>query len=60
MSSIQQQSTTDAGIYLIHLIYIGWTKDLHMSTLTFDIVQFFPSLNHQLLLKILSKASFDF
>jgi len=30
-----------------------------MSTLTFDISQFFPSLNHQILTLILKKAEFD-
>ena len=30
-----------------------------MSTFIFDIAQFFPFLNHQLLLKITSKAGFD-
>jgi len=30
-----------------------------MSTLAFDIAQFFPSLNHQLLLLILNKAKFN-
>ena len=34
-------------------------KGFHMSTLAFGIAQFFSSLNHQLLLKILNKASFD-
>jgi len=36
-----------------------WIKDLHISILAFNITQFFPSLNHQLLLKILNKAEFD-
>jgi len=30
-----------------------------MSTLAFDITQFFPSLNYQLLSMILNKAGFD-
>ena len=34
-------------------------KSLHTSTLAFDIVHFFPFLNHQLLPMILNKASFD-
>jgi len=36
-----------------------WIKGLHTSILAFDITQFFLSLNHQLLLKILNKAEFD-
>ena len=48
----------DASV-LIHFIYIGWVKKLSTSTLAFDISQFFPSLNHHLLLCILRKACFD-
>jgi len=36
-----------------------WVKKLSTSTLVFDISQFFPSLNHYLLLCILRKAGFD-
>jgi len=36
-----------------------WVKNLTMSTLAFDIAQFFPSLNHQIFLLILEKARFD-
>ena len=43
----------------MHLIYLGWVKGLQTSTLAFNIVQFFPSLNHQLLSLILGKASLD-
>ena len=50
----------DAGIFLTYLIHIEWSKDLHPRTLTFDIAQFFPFLNYQLLPIILNKASFDF
>jgi len=34
-------------------------KSFHTSTLAFDIMYFFPFLNHQLLPMILNKASFD-
>ena len=34
-------------------------KYLYTSTLAFDIVQFFPSLNYHLLSIILDKADFD-
>jgi len=34
-------------------------KNLTTSTLTFDITQFFPSLNHHLLTLIIKKAEFD-
>jgi len=49
----------DIGIFLTHLIYLGWIKNLQMSTLTFDITQFFPLLHYQLLLLILDKVGFD-
>ena len=56
---MKQHSTTNAGLFLTHLIHTSWVTDLHMSTLAFDIAQFFPSLNHYLLLLILNKAYFD-
>jgi len=51
---------TDASIYLTHLIQVKWIKGLHTSTFVFDITQFFLLLNHQFLLRILSKVGFDF
>ena len=59
LEGIEQHSTTDAGIFLTHLIWAGWMKGFHTSTLVFNITQFFSSLNHQLLLLILNKAGFD-
>ena len=56
---IQQQSTTDAGIYLTHLIRAGWLRQCHTSVLVFDIAQFFPSLNHQFLSLCLKKAGLN-
>ena len=44
---------------LTHIICSEWIKNLTMSTLAFDITQFFSSLNHQLLLLILDKAGLD-
>ena len=49
----------DVDVVLIHIICSGWVKNLNMSTLAFDITQFFPSLNHQFLVLILKKAGFD-
>jgi len=46
-------------VMLTHFIYISWVKNLFTSMLAFDIVQFFPSLNHQLLPLIPIKVSFD-
>ena len=54
-----QQSTTDRGIFLIYIIHSGWIKNLQKSTLAFNITQFFPYLNHQLILYILDKAGFN-
>jgi len=49
LGGLKQCSTINAGLYLTHLIHIRWVKELHISTLTFNIVQFFSLLNHQLL-----------
>ena len=49
----------NVDIFLIHLIYSGQVKNLLTSTLAFNIAQFFPSLNYQLLPIILDKADFD-
>jgi len=59
LGDIKQCSIINIGIYLTYLIYIEWINGLHMNILAFNIAQFFPSLNHQLLLKILDKAEFD-
>jgi len=48
----------DAGIYLSHLVRAGWTKGLHTSVVAFDIAQFFPSLNHNILTSCITKAGF--
>jgi len=49
----------DAGVVLTHIICSGWVKNLTTSTLVFDIAQFVPSLNHQLLPLILNKTRLD-
>jgi len=56
---IHQRSTIDAGIYLTHLIRVGWLRQCHMSVLAFDIAQFFISLNHQFLSLCLKKAGLN-
>ena len=38
--------TMDAGVALTHIVHLGWVKGKTTSTLAFDILQFFPSLNH--------------
>ena len=58
MGSIRQCSTEDAGIFLTHLVCVGWSAGLKTSVVTFDIVQFFSSLNHAFLLAVLCKQGF--
>jgi hypothetical protein len=55
---IAQHSTEDAGVYLTHLVRAGWAKSLQTSVVAFDITQFFPSLNHDVLLEIISQLGF--
>jgi hypothetical protein len=55
---IAQRSTEDAGIYLMHLVWAGWAKGLQMSVVMFDIAQFFPSLNHEVLFDVFSRMGF--
>ena len=59
LDSLKFKSTSDAGIVLTHIVRSGWAKWKSTSTLVFDISQFFPSLNHKLLILILEKAGFD-
>jgi len=59
LGGIRQRSTTDTSIYLTHLIHASWLKQCHMSVIAFDIVQFFPSLNHNFLSICLKKASLN-
>ena len=44
---------------LTHIVRSGWVKGKSTSTLAFDISQFFPSLNHRLLILILEKAGLN-
>jgi len=59
LGGLKFKSTTDAGIALTHIIRSGWAKGRSTSSLAFDISQFFPSLNHRLLVLILEKAGLD-
>ena len=49
----------NVGVALTHLVHARWVKNILMSTLAFDITQFFPLLNHCLLPLILEKVGFD-
>jgi hypothetical protein len=55
---VAQRSTEDAGIYLTHLVRAGWAKGLQTSVVAFDIAQFFPSLNHEVLFDVFSRMGF--
>ena len=55
LGGLKFKSTIDASVALTHIIQSGWVKDKMTSILAFDISQFFPSLNHQLLTLILEK-----
>ena len=59
LGGLKFKSTSDAGIALTHIIRSGWVKGKSTSTLAYDISQFFPSLNHRLLVLILEKAGLD-
>jgi len=59
LGSLKFKSTSDTGIALTHIVWSGWAKGKSTSILAFDISQFFPSLNHKLLVLILEKAGFN-
>ena len=59
LGSLKFKSTTDASVALTYIIHSGWIKNLSTSTLVFNIVQFFPSLNYRLLTLILKKVGFN-
>jgi len=59
LGSLKFKSTINADIALTYIIRSGWIKNMSTSTLIFDIAQFFPSLNHQLLTLIMKKVGFN-
>ena len=59
LDRLKHRFTTDVDVILTHLIKLGWVKNLTMSILAFDITQFFPLLNYQILSLILAKAGFQ-
>jgi len=59
LGGIRQWSTIDAEMYLMHLICTSWAKECHISIIAFDIVQFFPLLNHDFLHLCLAKAGLN-
>ena len=59
LGSLKQYSTMNTGIVLTYFIYTGWIRNTLTNTLAFNITQFFPSLNYQLLPHILNKIRFN-
>ena len=59
LRDLKFKSTINIGVALTHIIHSGQIKNLLTSTLAFDIIQFFLSLNHYLLTLILKKAEFN-
>ena len=59
LGSLKFKSTLDAGIVLSHIVQSEWAKGKSTSSLVFNISQFFPSLNHRLLILILEKAGLN-
>ena len=57
--SAWQKSTIDAVTFLTTQIKAGWKEGLVTSMLGFDVTQFFPSVNHDLLIRIMSRAGFS-
>jgi hypothetical protein len=55
---VRQNSTEDAGCFLTHVVCAGWRAKLKTSIVAFDLAQFFPSINHDVLLSILDKQGF--
>jgi hypothetical protein len=53
-----QNSAEDAGCFLTHIVQAGWRAKLKTSMVAFDLAQFFPSINHDILLSILDKQGF--
>ena len=59
LGELKFKSTTNAGVALMHIICLGWVKNLSTSILVLNIAQFFPSLNHHFLTCILQKVGLD-
>jgi hypothetical protein len=59
MGGVIQWSVQDATIALSHHIRTGWSNKKVTSVLAFDIAQFFPSLNHSVLISITDRFGFN-
>ena len=59
LGGLKFKSTMDTRVALTHIMCSSWTKGKTTSTLTFNISQFFPSLNYHLLTLILEKVGLE-
>jgi len=59
LGGLKFKSTIDAEVALTHIVKSGWAKGKTTSTLAFNILQFFPSLNYYLLTSIFNKAGLE-
>ena len=59
LGGLKFKSTIDAGVTLTYIVRSRWAKGKSTSTFAFNISQFFPSLNHNLLTSILSKVGLE-
>ena len=59
LGGLKFKSTMDVGVTLTYIVRSRWAKGKTTSTLAFNISQFFPSLNHHLLMSILNKIGLE-
>ena len=57
--STWQRSTVDAVAYATNHIKQGWRKKKVTTMIGFDVAQFFPSINHELLISICERRGFS-
>ena len=48
-----QHATTDAGLDVVHYVQEAWARDLVPSMLLLDVSQFYPSINHEVMVAML-------
>ena len=59
LGGLKFKSTLNVGATLTHIVRSGWAKNKSTSVLTFNIAQFFPSLNHHLFTITLEKVGLE-
>ena len=55
---VQKHATIDAGLALLDFINNNRERKWHVSACAIDIAQFFPSLNHRAVVRVLAKLGF--